>query len=123
MKHYLYAAGIIIQFFTVVPLHRTLPMERAELRAVLQLLPLLGLAKGLLYAAVFWSLIEWSPFSDLSIAFLVWLLPVLLTGGLHLDGWMDWAMEKAMGSRAIRVPLAPASVVSRRSGSAPCGGP
>lgn len=91
MKHYLYAAGIIIQFFTVVPLHRTLPMERAELRAVLQLFPLLGLAKGLLYAAVFWSLIEWSPFSALSIAFLVWLLPVLLTGGLHLDGWMDWA--------------------------------
>ncbi|OES45153.1 adenosylcobinamide-GDP ribazoletransferase [Domibacillus iocasae] len=91
MKSYVYAAGIIIQFFTILPLHRTLPMDKAELKAVLHLFPLLGLVKGLLYAAVFWSLIEWSPFSQLSIAFLVWLLPIVLTGGLHLDGWMDWA--------------------------------
>jgi adenosylcobinamide-GDP ribazoletransferase len=91
MKSYLYAAGIIIQFFTVFPLHRTLPMDKAELKAVLHLFPLLGLVKGLLYAAAFWSLIEWSPFSSLAIAFLVWLLPIVLTGGLHLDGWMDWA--------------------------------
>ncbi|WP_046174741.1 adenosylcobinamide-GDP ribazoletransferase [Domibacillus indicus] len=91
MKSYFYAAGIIIQFFTIIPLHRTLPMDKAELKGVLHLLPLLGLVKGLLYAAAFGSLIEWSPFSSLSAAFLVWLLPVVLTGGLHLDGWMDWA--------------------------------
>lgn len=91
MKSYLYAAGIILQFFTIVPLHRTLPMERAERKAVLHLLPLLGVAKGCIYAGTFWMLLEWSPFSALSAAFLVWLLPIALTGGLHLDGWMDWA--------------------------------
>ncbi|OLN23655.1 cobalamin 5'-phosphate synthase [Domibacillus antri] len=91
MKAYLYAAGIIIQFFTVLPLHKTLPMDKAELRAVLHLFPLLGLAKGIIYAGVFWCLIEWSPFSPLAAAFIVWLLPIVLTGGLHLDGWMDWA--------------------------------
>ncbi|WP_050181804.1 adenosylcobinamide-GDP ribazoletransferase [Domibacillus robiginosus] len=91
MKSYLYAAGILVQFFTVFPLHRTLPMEQAERRAVLHLLPLLGLIKGTIYAGAFWVLLEWSPFSTLSIAFLVWLLPIVLTGGLHLDGWMDWA--------------------------------
>ncbi|MCP3762207.1 adenosylcobinamide-GDP ribazoletransferase [Domibacillus sp. A3M-37] len=91
MRSYVYAAGIIIQFFTVLPLHRTLPMDKAELKAVLHLFPLLGIVKGLLYATVFWGLIEWSPFSPLSIAFLVWLLPIILTGGLHLDGWIDWA--------------------------------
>lgn len=91
MKPYLYAAGIILQFFTVVPLHRTLPMDKAELKAVLHLFPLLGLVKGGIYAGVFWLLIEWSPFSAFSAAFVVWLLPIVLTGGLHLDGWMDWA--------------------------------
>lgn len=91
MKSYLYAAGIILQFFTIIPLHRTLPMEQAERKAVLHLLPLLGIAKGLLYAGTFWVLLEWGPFSPLSIAFLVWLLPIAVTGGLHLDGWMDWA--------------------------------
>lgn len=92
MKAYLYAAGIIIQFFTVVPLHKTLPMKKAELRAVLHLFPLLGLAKGSLYAGVFWILLEGNlPFSALAAAFIVWLLPIAFTGGLHLDGWMDWA--------------------------------
>jgi adenosylcobinamide-GDP ribazoletransferase len=92
MKAYLYAAGIIIQFFTVLPLHKTLPMEKAELRAVLHLFPLLGLAKGIVYAGAFWVLVEWNlPFSVLAAAFIVWLLPIVLTGGLHLDGWMDWA--------------------------------
>ncbi len=91
MKAYFYAAGILLQFFTIVPLHQTLPMEKAELKAVLHLFPLLGLVKGIIYAGVFFALIEWSPFSAISSAFIVWILPVLLTGGLHLDGWMDWA--------------------------------
>ncbi|OMP68088.1 adenosylcobinamide-GDP ribazoletransferase [Domibacillus epiphyticus] len=91
MKAYIYAAGIIIQFFTVLPLHRTLPMEKAELRAVLHLFPVLGLVKGFIYAGAFWSLLEWTPFSPLAAAFFVWLLPIMLTGGLHLDGLMDWA--------------------------------
>ncbi|MGG3450346.1 adenosylcobinamide-GDP ribazoletransferase [Domibacillus aminovorans] len=92
MKAYLYAAGIIIQFFSVLPLHKTLPMEKAELRAVLHLFPVLGLAKGILYAGAFWVLLEWNlPFSALAVAFIVWLLPIAFTGGLHLDGWMDWA--------------------------------
>lgn len=91
MKAYLYAAGILLQFFTVLPFHRTLPMDQTKLRAVLHLFPAFGLVKGLIYAAAVWSLLEWSPFSPLAAAFFIWLLPIVFTGGLHLDGWMDWA--------------------------------
>jgi adenosylcobinamide-GDP ribazoletransferase len=64
-------------------------MDAVHLRATLRIFPLFGLLKGLVYGGVFWVLLEWSPLSVLGIAFLLWLLPILWTGGLHLDGWMD----------------------------------
>ncbi|MEM5594857.1 adenosylcobinamide-GDP ribazoletransferase [Niallia circulans] len=32
---------------------------------------------------------EYTPFTALAVAFIVWISTILLTGGLHLDGWMD----------------------------------
>ncbi|WP_338753293.1 adenosylcobinamide-GDP ribazoletransferase [Bacillus sp. FJAT-52991] len=91
MKWKTYSNGLLLsfQFFTIVPIHRELPMDAAHLRAVLRMFPLFGLIRGLLYGGVFWALIEWSPLSDLGNAFLLWLLPIIWTGGLHLDGWID----------------------------------
>ena len=34
-------------------------------------------------------LFNWTPFSPLAAAFFVWLALIVLTGGIHLDGWMD----------------------------------
>ncbi|WP_203363904.1 adenosylcobinamide-GDP ribazoletransferase [Bacillus sp. REN10] len=91
MKWKTYINGLLLsfQFFTIVPIHRALPMDAVHLRAVLRMFPLFGLIRGLLYASVFFVLIEWSPLSTLGNAFLFWLLPIVWTGALHLDGWID----------------------------------
>ncbi|MBM7649550.1 adenosylcobinamide-GDP ribazoletransferase [Bacillus ectoiniformans] len=91
MKGNSYINGLLLnfQFFTVVPIRQSLPMEPVQLRAALRLFPLLGLVKGCIYASAFWGLLEWTALSAVSTAFVLWLLPILMTGGLHLDGWMD----------------------------------
>lgn len=83
--------GILInlQFFTVIPIRREIPMGQKQLTRSVQTFPLLGLLQGLLASGLLYALLQWTPFSTLSITFFVWLFMIVLTGGLHLDGWMD----------------------------------
>ncbi|USK59738.1 adenosylcobinamide-GDP ribazoletransferase [Peribacillus asahii] len=80
---------INLQFFTVIPLKKALPMEKPFIHRAIQTFPLVGVLLGLLMGAVLYAMVEWTPFSTLSIAFVLWLLTIVLTGGLHLDGWID----------------------------------
>ncbi|MDZ5474213.1 adenosylcobinamide-GDP ribazoletransferase [Bacillus sp. 31A1R] len=80
---------INLQFFTSIPIPIALPMDQGHLRHAIKTFPILGLFQGLLYALILFLLTEWSPFSALAIAFLLWLLTIVITGGIHLDGWMD----------------------------------
>ncbi|RUQ31625.1 adenosylcobinamide-GDP ribazoletransferase [Peribacillus cavernae] len=80
---------INLQFFTVFPIRRQLPMEKDYLNKAVQTFPLLGILLGVIYAAVLYALLEWTPFSPLAAAFIIWLLTIISTGGLHLDGWID----------------------------------
>ncbi|GLY11575.1 adenosylcobinamide-GDP ribazoletransferase [Pseudobacillus badius] len=89
MKPYWNGFLLNVQFFSAVPVRRELPVDAVHLRAALRMFPLFGLTKGIVYGALFLLLIEWSPLSPLGSAFLFWLLPILWTGGLHLDGWID----------------------------------
>ncbi|MFZ7943465.1 adenosylcobinamide-GDP ribazoletransferase [Neobacillus sp. 19] len=77
------------QFFTAVPIPIELPMDRDHLRKAVQTFPLLGLFQGIIYACLFYAFHEWTPFSHLAVTFILWLAMILLTGGIHLDGWMD----------------------------------
>lgn len=78
-----------IQFFTAIPVRVVLPMEREYVQKSIKTFPLLGLFQGFIYVSIFFLLNEYTPFSALAVAFFVWLSMILLTGGLHLDGWMD----------------------------------
>jgi len=80
---------INLQFFTSIPVPLALPMDHNSLRHAIKTFPLLGLLQGILYAGLLFLLTEWSPFSSLAIAFLLWLFTIVVTGGIHLDGWMD----------------------------------
>ncbi|MCA0170400.1 adenosylcobinamide-GDP ribazoletransferase [Bacillus sp. RAR_GA_16] len=80
---------INLQFFTVIPIRREIPMGQKQLTRSVQTFPLLGLLQGLLASGLLYALLQWTPFSTLSITFFVWLFMIVLTGGLHLDGWMD----------------------------------
>ncbi|MBM4763262.1 adenosylcobinamide-GDP ribazoletransferase [Bacillus sp. B15-48] len=83
--------GLLInfQFFTSIPIPISLPMDKAHLEKAIQTFPLLGLVQGGIYAFIVFALSEWTPFSSLAIAFIVWLACIIITGGIHLDGWMD----------------------------------
>ncbi|WP_445490591.1 adenosylcobinamide-GDP ribazoletransferase [Niallia sp. 03133] len=78
-----------IQFFTSVPIHKTLPMEKEYVNSSVRTFPILGLLQGILYSGFVYSLLHFTPFSILAVSFFLWLLMIIVTGGLHLDGWMD----------------------------------
>lgn len=80
---------INLQFFTAIPVKKELPMEKKYIHRAIQTFPLVGLLLGLIIGGVLYALVEWTPFSTLAIAFIIWLLTIILTGGLHLDGWID----------------------------------
>lgn len=80
---------INLQFFTDIPITRELPMDSEHLKKGVQTFPLLGLSQGVIYSGLFYVLHEFTPLSHLAVAVMLWLATILLTGGIHLDGWMD----------------------------------
>lgn len=89
MRRFLKGFLIDVQFFTSIPVRLELPMDKLHLNSAVQAFPLLGLFQGGIYASLYYLLLEHTPFSNLAVAFLLWLMTILLTGGIHLDGWMD----------------------------------
>lgn len=83
--------GLIInlQFFTSLPLKMELPMDNEHLGSAVKAFPILGLLQGAVYSALLFILSQWSPLSPLALAFILWLAMIIITGGLHIDGWMD----------------------------------
>lgn len=78
-----------LQFFTAIPIRAALPMDKTHLDGSIKTFPLVGLLQGLLYSLVLYLLLNWTPLSSVAVAFAIWLLTIVVTGGLHLDGWMD----------------------------------
>jgi adenosylcobinamide-GDP ribazoletransferase len=78
-----------LQFFTAIPIALEIPMDKEHLRKAVQTFPLLGLFQGIIYSLLLYVFLVFTPFSHLAVAFLLWLSTILLTGGIHLDGWMD----------------------------------
>lgn len=89
MKTYYYGLILNFQFFTTLPINLEVPMTEENIERSIRLFPILGLYFGLIYSFVIYFLQNYSPFSNLIIAFIVWLLTIVLTGGIHIDGWMD----------------------------------
>jgi adenosylcobinamide-GDP ribazoletransferase len=80
---------ITVQFFTVIPINREFPMDPEHLKKAVQAFPMLGLLQGIIYSLLIYCFIEFLPFTHLASAFILWLMTIFLTGGIHLDGWMD----------------------------------
>ncbi|MBT2636684.1 adenosylcobinamide-GDP ribazoletransferase [Bacillus sp. ISL-39] len=80
---------INLQFFSTIPIPFELPMDRKHLERAIQTFPLLGILQGGIYASILFAIVEWTPFSALTAAIVLWLASILLTGGIHLDGWID----------------------------------
>lgn len=78
-----------IQFFTSIPVRRSLPMDEACMKRALGVMPLAGLLQGVLWAGLLYTMLNMTPVSALAAAFFLWLAGIAITGGLHLDGWAD----------------------------------
>lgn len=80
---------INLQFFTAIPIRLALPMDPKHLKRSVQTFPLLGLFQGMIYSLLFYFVHGFTPLSHTAAAFLLWLATILVTGGIHLDGWID----------------------------------
>jgi adenosylcobinamide-GDP ribazoletransferase len=80
---------INLQFFTSIPIRQELPIDNVHLEKAIRSFPVLGLIQGGIYVFVLYAISNWTPFSALTAAFCLWLAGIFLTGGIHLDGWMD----------------------------------
>lgn len=89
MKIWLKGLLINLQFFTAIPIPLQLPMDNKHLNGAIKTFPLLGIIQGVIYALIFYLLLMISPFSPLAAAIFLWVTLIVVTGGIHLDGWMD----------------------------------
>lgn len=90
--------SLALSFLTTIPMPHVGMASDEEMNATLGSFPLVGLLVGLVNAGIFLvGLKLWSP----QIAAWLWLISnALVTGALHLDGWMD--TFDALGSRKSR---------------------
>src|SRR5699024_11631266 len=89
MRSYIYGMIISFQFFTVIPIQKEVPKTSQNIERAIRTFPIFGGLLGLIFSGIAFTAMEWTPLSPLAIAFLLWLLPIVLTGWIHLDGWID----------------------------------
>jgi adenosylcobinamide-GDP ribazoletransferase len=80
---------LALQFFTAIPIHRAIHIQSMAKKRMIQSFPLVGLSIGMILWGLLYVLSSWSPFSMLAITFIVFLTSIFLTGGIHIDGWID----------------------------------
>lgn len=89
MKAYLYGLMINLQFFSIIPVRKEVPMTDKYFDRAIRLFPVLGIIFGVIYAASGWLLLAYTPVSVLLTTLIIWLLTIILCGGIHIDAWMD----------------------------------
>ena len=80
---------LAIQFFTVLPIKKELPIGGKEVTAMFIALPFVGAAIGAVMYAVSVLMLDVVGSGTLLTAVFIVLTSIILTGGLHLDGWAD----------------------------------
>lgn len=80
---------INIQFFTIIPIRKEIQMTKSNLTGMILTLPLFGMFLGIIYAFTLAGLIHFTPLSNLAISIVFIVFMTVITGGIHIDGWMD----------------------------------
>lgn len=89
LKNIWHSVLLAFQFFTVLPVHKEIPLTKTTITGMFAFLPWIGAIMGSLVAASIYGLTEWTASSEVLLAFVVIGLFALFTGGLHLDGFID----------------------------------
>ncbi|MCM3722012.1 adenosylcobinamide-GDP ribazoletransferase [Solibacillus isronensis] len=77
------------QFFSAVPIKKQLDMNSKSVTWMYGFLPIVGLLIGAIISSGVLILSRYSEISELLLAILIVIGLIVLTGGLHLDGWID----------------------------------
>lgn len=82
---------LALQFFTVLPIKKELPLSRKSVTAMYCVLPFIGGGIGAVMYGVYQLAADVFQFGPLLTAVLIVITGIGLTGGLHADGWADTA--------------------------------
>lgn len=77
------------QFFSAVPIKKQLDMNAKSVTWMYGFLPIVGLLIGSIISSGVFILSRYSELSELLLSILIVIGSIVLTGGLHLDGWID----------------------------------
>lgn len=89
MKNSLSGFLLAWQFFSAVPIKKQLDMNAKSVTWMYGFLPIVGLLIGSIISSGVFILSRYSEVSELLLAILIVIGLIVLTGGLHLDGWID----------------------------------
>lgn len=89
MKNSFIGFLLTFQFFTSLPVHKQLPMNQKTVTAMYFMMPVLGGGMGITLTTLNVLNNHYLHFSDLLLAILIVVAGIVMTGGLHLDGWID----------------------------------
>lgn len=87
MKNLLTAFNMVVSMFTIIPLPRHLWDEKAG-KYIMMLYPTVGLIVGVIWYGIWWALSKIGC-STILLAAILLAIPYLITGFIHLDGFMD----------------------------------
>ncbi|MFJ7839283.1 adenosylcobinamide-GDP ribazoletransferase [Lysinibacillus sphaericus] len=89
MKTIWHSVLLAFQFFTVLPVHKEIPLTKRTITGMFAFLPWIGALMGAVVAAIIYCLTQWTASSEVLLTFMIIGLFALFTGGLHLDGFID----------------------------------
>lgn len=89
MRNSLIGLLLSFQFFTSLPIDKPFPMTPKTVTPMYCCLPILGLLMGSTTIFLYWINAETVQVSTLFLSILIVIAGIVMTGGLHLDGWVD----------------------------------
>lgn len=89
MKNILNGFLLSLQFFTSIPIRKTLPMNQQSVTAMFCTMPIISFFMGLIIVFTNYLNNTFFQFTPLLLAIVIVVLNIAMTGGLHVDGWID----------------------------------
>src|SRR5699024_10411288 len=78
-----------LQFFTIIPFSKEVPITDHVIKRSVELFPLLGLIQGGIFVSGLYLFLDTAGFSILASALFLWLLIMIISGAIDLVGWID----------------------------------
>ncbi len=89
LKNIVVSLLLSFQFFTSIPIRKQFTMNRNTVTGMFIWLPIISLLMGMSNGMLFFLNNEYFQFSPLLLAIILVIAGIAMSGGLHLDGWID----------------------------------